>query len=132
MVHIPDDKLSKALNSLSREQLDEAIDKSGLMVKFEEKFSNILRLKQQIQNNKLSRDEIKSKNEEIYDLENKLLEINEDMKRKKTYGLSEKDINDGEGIEAYGGLEWEKLEIDRRRNSEQGQKLLKLLNKSKV
>jgi hypothetical protein len=132
VAHIPDDKLSKALNSLSREQLDEAIDKSGLMVKFEEKFSNILRLKQQIQNNKLSRDEIKSKNEEIYDLENKLLEINEDMKRKKTYGLSEKDINDGEGIEAYGGLEWEKLEIDRRRNSEQGQKLLKLLNKSKV
>lgn len=132
MAHIPDDKLSKALNSLSREQLDEAIDKSGLMVKFEEKFSNILRLKQQIQNDKLSRDEIKSKNEEIYDLENKLLEINEDMKRKKTYGLSEKDINDGEGIEAYGGLEWEKLEIDRRRNSEQGQKLLKLLNKSKV
>ena len=63
MAHIPDDKLSKALNSLSREQLDEAIDKSGLMVKFEEKFSNILRLKQQIQNNKLSRDEIKSKNE---------------------------------------------------------------------
>jgi hypothetical protein len=132
VAHIPDDKLSKALNSLSREQLDEAIDKSGLMVKFEEKFSNILRLKQQIQNNKLSKDEIKSKNEEIYDLENKLLEINEDMKRKKTYGLSEKDINDGEGIEAYGGLEWEKLEIDRRRNSEQGQKLLKLLNKSKV
>ena len=132
MAHIPDDKLSKALNSLSKEQLDEAIDKSGLMVKFEEKFSNILRLKQQIQNNKLSSDEIKSKNEEIYDLENKLLEINEDMKRKKTYGLSEKDINDGEGIEAYGGLEWEKLEIDRRRNSEQGQKLLKLLNKSKV
>ena len=132
MAYIPDDKLSKALNSLSREQLDEAIDKSGLMVKFEEKFSNILRLKQQIQNNKLSKDEIKSKNEEIYDLENKLLEINEDMKRKKTYGLSEKDINDGEGIEAYGGLEWEKLEIDRRRNSEQGQKLLKLLNKSKV
>ena len=132
MAHIPDDKLSKALNSLSKEQLDEAIDKSGLMVKFEEKFSNILRLKQQIQNNKLSKDEIKIKNEEIYDLENKLLEINEDMKRKKTYGLSEKDINDGEGIEAYGGLEWEKLEIDRRRNSEQGQKLLKLLNKSKV
>jgi hypothetical protein len=132
VAHIPDDKLSKALNSLSREQLDEAIDKSGLMVKFEEKFSNILRLKQQIQNNKLSKDEIKSKNEEIYDLENKLLEINEDMKRKKTYGLSEKDINDGEGIEAYGGLEWEKMEIDRRRNSEQGQKLLKLLNKSKV
>jgi len=132
VAHIPDDKLSKALKSLSREQLDEAIDKSGLMVKFEEKFSNILRLKQQIQNNKLSKDEIKSKNEEIYDLENKLLEINEDMKRKKSYGLSEKDINDGEGIEAYGGLEWEKLEIDRRRNSEQGQKLLKLLNKSKV
>jgi len=131
VAHIPDDKLSKALKSLSREQLDEAIDKSGLMVKFEEKFSNILRLKQQIQNNKLSKDEIKSKNEEIYDLENKLLEINEDMKRKKTYGLSEKDINDGEGIEAYGGLEWEKMEIDRRRNSEQGQKLLKLLNKSK-
>ena len=132
MAHIPDDKLSKALNSLSKEQLDEAIDKSGLMVKFEEKFSNILRLKQQIQNNKLSKDEIKIKNEEIYDLENKLLEINEDMKRKKTYGLSEKDINNGEGIEAYGGLEWEKMEIDRRRNSGQGQKLLKLLNKSKV
>ena len=132
MAHIPDDKLLKALNSISREQLDEEIDKSGLMVKFEEKFSNILRLKQQIQNNKLSKDEIKIKNEEIYDLENKLLEINEDMKRKKTYGLSEKDINDGEGIEAYGGLEWEKLEIDRRRNSEEGQKLLKLLNKSKV
>ena len=132
MAHIPDDKLSKALNSLSKEQLDEAIDKSGLMVKFEEKFSNILRLKQQIQNNKLSKDEIKIKNEEIYDLENKLLEINEDIKRKKTYGLSEKDINNGEGIEAYGGLEWEKMEIDRRRNSEQGQKLLKLLNKSKV
>ena len=132
MAHIPDDKLLKALNSLSREQLDEEIDKSGLMVKFEEKISNILRLKQQIQNNKLSTNEIKIKNEEIYDLENKLLEINEDMKRKKTYGLSEKDINDGEGIEAYGGLEWEKLEIDRRRNSEEGQKLLKLLNKSKV
>jgi len=132
VAHIPDDKLSKALNSLSREQLDEAIDKSGLMVKFEEKFTNILRLKQQIQNDKLSKDEIKVKNEEIYNLENKLLEINEDMKRKKTYGLSEKDINDGEGIEAYGGLEWEKMEIDRRRNSEQGQKLLKLLNKSKV
>ena len=132
MAHIPDDKLSKALNSLSKEQLDEAIDKSGLMVKFEKKFSNILRLKQQIQNDKLSKDEIKVKNEEIYNLENKLLEINEDMKRKKTYGLSEKDINDGEGIEAYGGLEWEKLEIDRRRNSEEGQKLLKLLNKSKV
>jgi len=132
VAHIPDDKLSKALNSLSREQLDEAIDKSGLMVKFEEKFSNILRLKQQIQNDKLSKDEIKVKNEEIYNLENKLLEINEDMKRKKTYGLSEKDIDDGEGIEAYGGLEWEKMEIDRRRNSEQGQNLLKLLNKSKV
>lgn len=132
MAHIPDDKLSKALNSLSKEQLDDAIDKSGLMVKFEEKFSNIIKLKQQIQNDKLSRDEIKVKNEEIYNLENKLLEINEDMKRKKTYGLSEKDINDGEGIEAYGGLEWEKLEIDRRRNSEEGQKLLKLLNKSKV
>ena len=132
MAHIPDDKLSKALNSLSREQLDEEIYKSGLMVKFEEKFSNILRLKQQIQNDKLSKDEIKDKNEEIYDLENKLLEINEDMKRKKTYGLSEKDINDGEGIEAYGGLEWEKMEIDRRRNSEEGQKLLKLLSKSKV
>ena len=43
MAHIPDDKLSKALNSLSKEQLDEAIDKSGLMVKFEKKFSNILR-----------------------------------------------------------------------------------------
>ena len=132
MAHIPDDKLSKALNSLSKEQLDEAIDKSGLMVKFEKKFSNILRLKQQIQNDKLSKDEIKVKNEEIYNLENKLLEINEDMKRKKTYGLSEKDIDDGEGIEAYGGLEWEKMEIDRRRNSEQGQNLLKLLNKSKV
>jgi len=132
VAHIPDDKLSKALNSLSREQLDEEIYKSGLMVKFEEKFSNILRLKQQIQNDKLSKDEIKDKNEEIYDLENKLLEINEDMKRKKTYGLSEKDINDGEGIEAYGGLEWEKMEIDRRRNSEEGQKLLKLLSKSKV
>ena len=132
MAHIPDDKLSKALNSLSREQLDEAIDKSGLMVKFEEKFSNILRLKQQIQNDKLSKDEIKVKNEEIYNLENKLLEINEDMKRKKTYGLSEKDIDDGEGIEAYGGLEWEKMEIDRRRNSKEGKELLKVLNEVKV
>ena len=132
MAHIPDDKLLKALNSISREQLDEEIDKSGLMVKFEEKFSNILRLKQQIQNNKLSKDEIKIKNEEIYDLENKLLEINEDMKRKKTYGLSEKDINDGEGIEAYGGLEWEKMEIDRRRNSKEGKELLKVLNEIKV
>jgi hypothetical protein len=45
VAHIPDDKLSKALNSLSKEQLDEAIDKSGLMVKFEEKFSNILKVK---------------------------------------------------------------------------------------
>ena len=132
MAHIPDDKLSKALNSLSREQLDEAIDKSGLMVKFEEKFSNILRLKQQIQNDKLSKDEIKVKNEEIYNLENKLLEINEDMKRKKTYGLSEKDIDDGEGIEAYGGLEWEKMEIGRRRNSKEGKELLKVLNEVKV
>jgi len=132
VAHIPDDKLSKALNSLSREQLDEAIDKSGLMVKFEEKFSNILRLKQQIQNDKLSKDEIKVKNEEIYNLENKLLEINEDMKRKKTYGLSEKDIDDGEGIEAYGGLEWEKMEIDRRRNSKEGKELLKVLNEVKV
>ena len=132
MAHIPDDKLSKTLNSLSREQLDEAIDKSGLMVKFEEKFSNILRLKQQIQNDKLSKDEIKVKNEEIYNLENKLLEINEDMKRKKTYGLSEKDIDDGEGIEAYGGLEWEKMEIDRRRNSKEGKELLKVLNEVKV
>jgi len=132
VAHIPDDKLSKTLNSLSREQLDEAIDKSGLIVKFEEKFSNILRLKQQIQNDKLSKDEIKVKNEEIYDLENKLLEINEDMKRKKTYGLSEKDINDGEGIEAYGGLEWEKMEIDRRRNSKEGKELLKVLNEVKV
>ena len=132
MAHIPDDKLLKALNSISREQLDEEIDKSGLMVKFEEKFSNILRLKQQIQNNKLSTNEIKIKNEEIYDLENKLLEINEDMKRKKTYGLSEKDINDGEGIEAYGGLEWEKMEIDRRRNSKEGKELLKVLNEIKV
>ena len=132
MANIPDDKLLKALNSISREQLDEEIDKSGLMVKFEEKISNILRLKQQIQNNKLSKDEIKIKNEEIYDLENKLLEINEDMKRKKTYGLSEKDINDGEGIEAYGGLEWEKMEIDRRRNSKEGKELLKVLNEIKV
>ena len=132
MTHIPDDKLSKALNSLSKEQLDDAIDKSGLKVKFEEKFSNILRLKQQIQNHKLSRDEIKVKSEEIYNLENKLLEINEDMKRKKTYGLSEKDINDGEGIEAYGGLEWEKMEIDRRRNSKEGKELLKVLNEVKV
>jgi len=132
VAHIPDDKLSKALNSLSKEQLDEAIDKSGLMVKFEEKFSNILRLKQQIQNDKLSKDEIKVKNEEIYNLENKLLEINEDMKRKKTYGLSEKDIDDGEGIEAYGGLEWEKMEIDRRRNSKEGKELLKVLNEVKV
>ena len=132
MAHIPDDKLSKALNSLSKEQLDEAIDKSGLMVKFEKKFSNILRLKQQIQNDKLSKDEIKVKNEEIYNLENKLLEINEDMKRKKTYGLSEKDIDDGEGIEAYGGLEWEKMEIDRRRNSKEGKELLKVLNEVKV
>ena len=132
MAHIPDDKLSKALNSLSKEQLDEAIDKSGLMVKFEEKFTNILRLKQQIQNDKLSKDEIKVKNEEIYNLENKLLEINEDMKRKKTYGLSEKDIDDGEGIEAYGGLEWEKMEIDRRRNSKEGKELLKVLNEVKV
>ena len=132
MAHIPDDKLSKALNSLSREQLDEAIDKSGLMVKFEEKFSNILRIKQQIQNNKFSEDEIKIRNREIYDLENKLLEINEDMKQKKTYGLSEKDINDGEGIEAYGGLEWEKMEIDRRRNSKEGKELLKVLNEVKV
>jgi len=132
VANIPDDKLLKALNSISREQLDEEIDKSGLMVKFEEKISNILRLKQQIQNNKLSKDEIKIKNEEIYDLENKLLEINEDMKRKKTYGLSEKDINDGEGIEAYGGLEWEKMEIDRRRNSKEGKELLKVLNEIKV
>lgn len=132
MAHIPDDKLSKVLNSLSKEQLDDAIDKSGLKVKFEEKFSNILRLKQQIQNHKLSRDEIKVKSEEIYNLENKLLEINEDMKRKKTYGLSEKDINDGEGIEAYGGLEWEKMEIDRRRNSKEGKELLKVLNEVKV
>ena len=114
------------------ELLDDAIDKSGLMVKFEEKFSNILRLKQQIQNDKLSRDEIKVKSEEIYNLEKKLLEINEDMKRKKTYGLSEKDINDGEGIEAYGGLEWEKMEIDRRRNSKEGKELLKVLNEVKV
>jgi len=132
VANIPDDKLLKALNSISREQLDEEIDKSGLMVKFEEKISNILRLKQQIQNNKLSTNEIKIKNEEIYDLENKLLEINEDMKRKKTYGLSEKDINDGEGIEAYGGLEWEKMEIDRRRNSKEGKELLKVLNEIKV
>ena len=132
MAHIPDDKLSNALNSLSKEQLDESIDKSGLMVKFEEKFSNILMLKQQIQNDKLSKDEIKVKNEEIYNLENKLLEINEDMKRKKTYGLSEKDIDDGEGIEAYGGLEWEKMEIDRRRNSKEGKELLKVLNEVKV
>lgn len=132
MAHIPDDKLSKALNSLSKEQLDEAIDKSGLMVKFEEKFSNILRIKQQIQNNKFSEEEIKIRNREIYDLENKLLEINEDMKQKKTYGLSEKDINDGEGIEAYGGLEWEKMEIDRRRNSKEGKELLKVLNEVKV
>jgi hypothetical protein len=132
VAHIPDDKLSKALNSLSREQLDDAIDKSGLLVKFEEKLSNILRIKQLIQNNEFSEDEIKIRNREIYDLENELLEINEDMKRKKTYGLSEKDINDGEGIEAYGGLEWEKMEIDRRRNSKEGKELLKVLNEVKV
>lgn len=132
MAHIPDDKLSKVLNSLSKEQLDDAIDKSGLMIKFEEKFSNILRLKQQMQNDKLSKDEIKVKNEEIFNLENKLLEINEDMKRKKTYGLSEKDIDDGEGIEAYGGLEWKKMEIERRRNSKEGKELLKVLNEVKV
>ena len=132
MAHIPDDKLSKVLNSLSKEQLDDAIDKSGLMIKFEEKFSNILRLKQQMQNDKLSKDEIKVKNEEIFNLENKLLEINEDMKRKKTYGLSEKDIDDGEGIEAYGGLEWKKMEIERRTNSKEGKELLKVLNEVKV
>ena len=132
MAHIPDDKLSKVLNSLSKEQLDDAIDKSGLMIKFEEKFSNILRLKQQMQNDKLSKDEIKVKNEEIFNLENKLLEINEDMKRKKTYGLSEKDIDDGEGIEAYGGLEWKKMEIEIRRNSKEGKELLKVLNEVKV
>lgn len=132
MAHIPDDKLSKVLNSLSKEQLDDAIDKSGLMIKFEEKFSNILRLKRQMQNDKLSKDEIKVKNEEIFNLENKLLEINEDMKRKKTYGLSEKDIDDGEGIEAYGGLEWKKMEIERRRNSKEGKELLKVLNEVKV
>jgi hypothetical protein len=132
VAHIPDDKLSKVLNSLSKEQLDDAIDKSGLMIKFEEKFSNILRLKQQMQNDKLSKDEIKVKNEEIFNLENKLLEINEDMKRKKTYGLSEKDIDDGEGIEAYGGLEWKKMEIERRRNSKEGKELLKVLNEVKV
>lgn len=132
MAHIPDYKLSKVLNSLSKEQLDDAIDKSGLMIKFEEKFSNILRLKQQMQNDKLSKDEIKVKNEEIFNLENKLLEINEDMKRKKTYGLSEKDIDDGEGIEAYGGLEWKKMEIERRRNSKEGKELLKVLNEVKV
>jgi hypothetical protein len=132
VAHIPDYKLSKVLNSLSKEQLDDAIDKSGLMIKFEEKFSNILRLKQQMQNDKLSKDEIKVKNEEIFNLENKLLEINEDMKRKKTYGLSEKDIDDGEGIEAYGGLEWKKMEIERRRNSKEGKELLKVLNEVKV
>jgi hypothetical protein len=132
VAHIPDDKLSKVLNSLSKEQLDDAIDKSGLMIKFEEKFSNILRLKRQMQNDKLSKDEIKVKNEEIFNLENKLLEINEDMKRKKTYGLSEKDIDDGEGIEAYGGLEWKKMEIERRRNSKEGTELLKVLNEVKV
>ena len=132
MAHIPDDKLSKVLNSLSKEQLDDAIDKSGLMIKFEEKFSNILRLKQQMKNDKLYKDEIKVKNEEIFNLENKLLEINEDMKRKKTYGLSEKDIDDGEGIEAYGGLEWKKMEIERRRNSKEGKELLKVLNEVKV
>jgi hypothetical protein len=132
VAHIPDDKLSKVLNSLSKEQLDDAIDKSGLMIKFEEKFSNILRLKRQMQNDKLSKDEIKVKNEEIFNLENKLLEINEDMKRKKTYGLSEKDIDDGEGIEAYGGLEWKKMEIERRRNSKEGKELLKVLNEVKV
>ena len=85
-----------------------------------------------MQNDKLSKDEIKVKNEEIFNLENKLLEINEDMKRKKTYGLSEKDIDDGEGIEAYGGLEWKKMEIERRRNSKEGKELLKVLNEVKV
>lgn len=132
MAHIPDDKLSKALNALSKEQLDEAIDKSGLLVKFDDKFMNILNLKKQIQNNELSDEEIKLKNQEIYDLENKLLKINEEIRRKKTYGLSEKDIDDGEGIEAYGGLEWDKMEIDRRRNSEEGKKILKILSELKV
>lgn len=132
MAHIPDDKLSKALNALSKEQLDEAIDKSGLLVKFDDKFMNILNLKKQIQNNELSDEEIKLKNQEIYDLENKLLKINEEIRRKKTYGLSEKDIDDGEGIEAYGGLEWDKMEIDRRRNSEQGKKILKILSELKI
>lgn len=132
MAHIPDDKLSKALKALSKEQLDDAIDKSGLLVKFDDKFANILKLKKQIQNNELSAEEIKLKNQEIYDLENILLEINEEIKRKKTYGLSEKDIDDGEGIEAYGGLEWDRMEINRRRNSEEGKKLLKIINELKV
>ena len=132
MTNIPDDKLSKALRSLSREQLHEAVDKSGLMVKFDKKFSSILKLKQQIKNNKLSEEEKKNKDKEIFDLENKLLEINEDMQRKATIGLSEKNINDGEGIEAYGGLEWSKMEINRRRNSKEGKDLLKVLSEAKV
>lgn len=132
MAHIPDDKLTKALNSLTQEQFDEAFEKSGLLVELDKKFSGILKLKQQLKNEKLSADEISLKKKEIYDLENELLKFNEEINTKKTYGLSEKDIDEGEGIEAYGFEEWTRMEIERRRNSEKGKKLLKILDEIKV
>lgn len=132
MAHIPDDKLTKALNSLTQEQFDEAFEKSGLLVELDKKFSGVLKLKQQLKNEKLSVDEISLKKKEIYDLENQLLKINEEINTKKTYGLSAKDIDEGEGIEAYGPEEWTRMEIERRRNSEKGKKLLKVLDEIKV
>lgn len=132
MAHIPDDKLTKALNSLTQEQFDEAFEKSGLLVELDKKFSGILKLKQQLKNEKLSADEISLKKKEIYDLENELLKFNEEINTKKTYGLSEKDIDEGEGIEAHGFEEWTRMEIERRRNSEKGKKLLKILDEIKV
>lgn len=132
MTHIPDDKLTKALNFLTKEQFDEAFEKSGLLVELDKKFSGILKLKQQLKNDKLSVDEISLKKKEIYNLENQLLEINEEISTKKTYGLSAKNIDEGEGIEAYGPEEWTKMEIERRRNSEIGKKLLKVLDEIKA
>lgn len=123
--------MSKVFSKYNLEKITERLE---LIIQFAKILSKKNKIEKRIKQNYF----LKSKKKQIYKdlekLEDKLLELHEEIQitfdEYEYKGLTLRQIDEGEGIEAYGN-DWLEIKKKQRRESEIGKAILKLLKGKK-
>jgi transcription initiation factor TFIID subunit TAF12 len=121
------------MKQFSKYDLDQITRRLELISKFSKILSEKLKIEKKIIEDYLPKLKKNKMIKDLTELEDKLLELNEEIEitYEEFKGLTLRQVDDGEGIEAYGYKQWLQIKRKKRRESQTGKAILNLLKYQK-